>query len=94
MFIQKKICKKIPASVRTIPQIIGYQIKKNRRNLSITQEELASMMGKRDHSAIAKWENGDSSPCPKEMIELCEILQITPNELFGLGTFFELKEPL
>ena len=59
---------------------IGCFIAERRKMKSLTQAQLAEMLGITDR-AISKWENGRSLPDASIMLELCEILEITVNDL-------------
>lgn len=69
---------------------IGKFIKEKRNKKSITQSELAEMLGISDR-AISKWENGICLPDAGTMPELCKILNITINDLFS-GEVVDMKE--
>ena len=51
-----------------------------RKNKKMTQAELAARLGITDR-AVSKWENGRSMPDCSIMLELCNILGISVNEL-------------
>ena len=60
---------------------ISKMIKKFRLEKGLNQEDLASMLGK-SKSVISNWERGDNSP-DLEMVErMCEIFEVTPNEMY------------
>ena len=61
---------------------IGRFISEKRREKHLTQSELAERLGITDR-AISKWENGVCLPDAGTMPELCEILDITINDLFS-----------
>lgn len=61
---------------------IGKFISERRHVKKITQSELAEKLGISDR-AVSKWENGICLPDASNMIELCEILGITINDLFS-----------
>ena len=48
----------------------------------ITQHELAVRLNK-SKNVISNWERGDNSPNLDEVEKLCEIFEVTPNNLFG-----------
>lgn len=56
-----------------------------RKAKSFSQEDLASQMDI-SRQAVSKWENGTAQPEMSNIIKLCEVLEITPNELFGYET--------
>ncbi len=61
---------------------IGKFIQNKRKEKNITQQELAEILNITDR-AISKWENGKCMPDVGIMQELCEILNITINDLFS-----------
>lgn len=72
---------------------IGCFIAARRKDNGLTQSQLAEKLGITD-KAVSKWETGKSMPDLSLFMPLCELLQITLNELF-LGEFISdenLKE--
>lgn len=61
---------------------IGKFIAQCRRNVNLTQIQLAEKMGITDR-AISKWETGKSLPDSSIMLELCGTLGITVNDLLS-----------
>lgn len=65
------------------------KINENIRNFrtfrGIKQQELADQLGK-SKSVISNWERGENSPDVEICAQLCKILKVTPNELFGWDT--------
>lgn len=59
---------------------IGKFIAECRKNKNITQAQLAEKLNITDR-AVSKWENGKSLPDSSLMLELCDILEITVNDL-------------
>ena len=53
-----------------------------RREMGLTQAQLAERLRITDR-AVSKWETGKSMPDSSIMLELCEILGITVNELLS-----------
>ena len=68
---------------------IGKFIQKKRKEKSITQSILAEKLGVTDRS-VSKWENGICMPDTGIMPELCEILDISINDLFS-GEVINMK---
>ncbi len=68
---------------------IGEFISLKRKEKNITQSELAEKLNITDRS-ISKWENGICLPDANNMLELCEILDITINDLFS-GEIVDMK---
>ena len=61
---------------------IGTFIAKCRKEKKLTQMQLAEKLNITDR-AVSKWETGKSMPDSSIMLELCEILGITVNELLS-----------
>ena len=67
---------------------IGKHIRKRRKELKMTVDELAQKVGK-DRSTIYRYENGDIGNMPLELVfPMVEALKMTPQELLS---FFALK---
>lgn len=61
---------------------IGKFIAECRKNNSLTQKQLAEKLNITDR-AISKWENGKAMPDSSIMLDLCNELKITVNELLS-----------
>lgn len=61
---------------------IGKFIARRRKEKKLTQTQLAEKLNITDR-AVSKWETGKSMPDSSIMLELCEILGITVNELLS-----------
>ncbi len=61
---------------------IGTFIAQRRRNINMTQKQLAEKLNITDR-AVSKWETGKSMPDSSIMLELCSVLQITVNDLLS-----------
>ena len=61
---------------------IGKFIAECRKNANLTQMQLSEKLGITD-KAISKWERGISMPDTSIMLELCDILSISVNELLS-----------
>ena len=62
-----------------------------RKNKNLTQDEVAEKLNV-TRQTVSKWENGQSSPDFDKIAPLCEIYDVTPNELFSQVPEFEQKE--
>ena len=69
---------------------IGKFIAKIRKDKNLTQKQLAEKLGITDR-AISKWENGKSMPDLSLLKPICDILDISVNELLS-GEYIEKKE--
>ena len=61
---------------------IGKFIAECRKNVGLTQKQLAEKLGITDR-AVSKWETGKALPDSSIMLELCRILGITVNDLLS-----------
>ncbi len=61
---------------------IGKFISERRKEVNITQMQLAEKLGITDR-AVSKWETGKAMPDSSIMLELCDILCISVNELLS-----------
>lgn len=62
---------------------IGTKIKARRKELGITQLELAQRLGYKDKSTIAKIENGTNDITQTRVVEFAKALDVTPAYLMG-----------
>lgn len=69
---------------------IGKFIAECRKKNNLTQMQLAEKLNITDR-AISKWENGKGMPDSSLMLELCDYLKISVNELLN-GEMIEMKE--
>lgn len=67
----------------------------NIRNFRIfkgmTQEDLANRIGK-SKNVISNWERGDNSPDIECIEKICNIMGVTPNQLFGWEPYKEYED--
>lgn len=61
---------------------VGKYIYDKRKELGLTQKELAEKIGVTDKS-VSKWERGDGLPDVSRLSPLCETLNVTINELIA-----------
>ncbi|MBQ6634384.1 MAG: helix-turn-helix transcriptional regulator [Ruminococcus sp.] len=61
---------------------IGKFISQCRKQKHLTQAQLAERLGVSD-KAVSKWETGRSMPDASIMLDLCEQIDITVNDLFN-----------
>ena len=70
---------------------VGIRIKERREQLSLTQTELAEMIGV-TKGAIGNYESGVSKPRESILVQLCEALKVDPNYLYQ-DSFPKQKSP-
>lgn len=73
--------------------VLGDRIKKERKNLDLTREDLAKKIGV-SYSAIAMYEQGHREPNNELMLKICEIFNCSMDYLMGLTSFQNPKEDL
>lgn len=62
---------------------VGMNLKNARRAKGYTQKELAAMMYMTQQ--YSRFENGVFELNYGQIVRLCELLDVTPNELFGMN---------
>ena len=62
---------------------LGARIKKYRELRQLTQKQLAQKLGESSGSVIYNWEKGIGRPDCNKLVRLCEILDISADELLG-----------
>lgn len=63
---------------------IGCKMKEAREQRNLTQKQLADLIGA-SHNSISDWENNKNKPDLDTIGMICEVLDISPNYLFGKG---------
>ncbi|MBQ0065142.1 MAG: helix-turn-helix transcriptional regulator, partial [Firmicutes bacterium] len=63
---------------------IGERIRSRRKELKLTQRELAVKMGYKDHTTIARIENGKVEIVHSKLMEFAKALEVTSGYLIGL----------
>ena len=66
-----------------IAQVVGENLKQARKDKGLTQKEVATKL-KMTQQQYSRFENGVFELNYSQIIELCTIYEITPNELFSL----------
>lgn len=61
---------------------LGSYIKSRRKNLDMTQKQLAKKVGVTDVT-ISRYENGEREPSFTEFIKLCEVLGMKVEDFMG-----------
>lgn len=64
---------------------IGNKIQELRKKQGLNQSELAEKIDV-SRQAISKWELGETVPDTENVLKLCELFSVTPNEFFGIET--------
>lgn len=61
---------------------LNENIKKFREYRKMTQKQFADGLSK-SRNVISNWERGENSPDPDTIEQICKILGVTPNMIFG-----------
>ena len=64
---------------------IGERIKARRKELNMTQRELAAQMGYNDHTTITRIEAGKVDPPQSRVAQFAKVLRTTPSHLLDDG---------
>lgn len=72
-------------------RLMSYYIRMLRLMRGYTQQDIADKLNKTTN-AISNWELGNTSPTISDFLELCKILDVTPNQLCGWEETPELIE--
>ena len=59
---------------------IGEKISLRRRTAGLSQEALAARLGV-SRQAVSRWETGESLPDAEKIVQLCQILGVSADEL-------------
>ena len=65
---------------------IGSRIKEARLANNLKQEELAERIGAKSSAAVSSWEVGKAKPDCVTLLNICQVLNISPDELLGYKT--------
>jgi transcriptional regulator with XRE-family HTH domain len=82
--MSRKPNRKKKAIDRSIEKTIGQRVRVLRMQLGMSQEALAKEVGL-TFQQIQKYEKGTNRISVSRMLEFCEHLQTTPNEIIGWG---------
>lgn len=69
-------------SDREIKHLMAYYIHMLRIMRGYTQQDVSNKLGK-SVNAISNWELGNTSPPVDDMVELCKMFKVTPNQMIG-----------
>ncbi len=59
------------------------RLRELRRRKLLTQQELAAAVGVKKYQTVQRWESGAAYPRPAQLRRLCEVLEVTPDELLA-----------
>lgn len=58
----------------------------HRKRLNLSQEQLAEKAGVKKFTTVSSWERGANLPNIETLFKLCEIFNITMDEMYGVNT--------
>ena len=58
----------------------------HRKRLNLSQEQLAEKAGVKKFTTVSSWERGANLPNIETLFKLCEIFDITMDEMYGVNT--------
>lgn len=81
----------LPDLERKAQKLLGYNISMLRKMRGYSQKEIATSLLK-SQNAVSSWELGNTSPSVDDLLNLCALLRVTPNQILGFEECPELKE--
>ena len=76
---------------KDIKRLMAYYIHELRLMRGFTQQEVADRVNK-STNAVSNWELGNTSPPIDDLLELCKMFDVTPNQICGWDECPELTE--
>lgn len=71
---------------------LGTKLKQYRVKSNLTQSDLGKLLFVSPQS-VSKWEKGESSPSIDTFVKICELLEISPNEILEFNTVTNYIKP-
>lgn len=78
--------------MNNLQEIVSKNLIKYRTEANLTQAELAKKLNYSDKS-VSKWERGDGLPDLNVLMSLCEIYNITLNDIVGFSNNTKISKP-
>ena len=72
-------------------KLLGYNIHMIRMMRGLSQRDLAIKLAK-SPNAISSWELGNTSPSIDDLMKICELFDVTPNQILGWDDYPELLD--
>lgn len=76
---------------KKIKRLMAYRLHMLRLMRGFTQQDIATRLSK-SINAISNWELGNTSPPVDDMVEICKMFDVTPNQLMGWDDCPELED--
>ena len=71
---------------------LGENLRAARKRAGFTQKQLAELIGAK-HNSISNWENNQNKPNPDTIKTICDVLNISSNQLLGTRSSDNTKVP-
>lgn len=68
-----------------VRESLAKNIQKYRKNLNLSQQELAKAVGVKSLTTVSSWERGANAPDISIICRLCELFKITIEDLLGVS---------
>lgn len=68
-----------------VRESLAKNIQKYRKNLNLSQQELAKAVGVKSLTTVSSWERGANAPDISIICKLCELFKITIEDLLGVS---------
>jgi transcriptional regulator with XRE-family HTH domain len=70
-----------------LSQQVGANLKQARKECHLTQSQVAAALGQKAYQQYADYEYGRYQLSYEQIVALCQLLDITPNYLFGFDEY-------
>lgn len=76
---------------RKYKRLMAYHLHMLRLMRGFTQQDVSNRLGK-SVNAVSNWELGNTSPPVDDLIEICKMFDVTPNQMMGWDDCPELMD--
>ena len=75
---------------KKVQRLLGYNIHMLRMMRGYSQKSIADKLEK-SPNAVSNWELGNTSPSVDDLLKLCDMFDVTPNQVLGVDECPELQ---
>lgn len=75
---------------KKVQRLLGYNIHMLRMMKGYSQKSIADKLEK-SPNAVSNWELGNTSPSVDDLLKLCDMFDVTPNQVLGVDECPELQ---
>ncbi|MCR5451969.1 MAG: helix-turn-helix domain-containing protein [Lachnospiraceae bacterium] len=75
---------------KKVQRLLGYNIHMLRMMRGYSQKSVADKLEK-SPNAVSNWELGNTSPSVDDLLKLCDMFEVTPNQILGTDECPELQ---